>query len=503
MPSNIILLLEGEAGCLMVRLPAVSDCAKITAWTHEHVAEADLAADGYENDAHVTVAHGFTPDVKPQEVSEVITKVAPEGVNIRLGAITFFDTDPEHDVLKVEVESEEMETLHYALRKAFGKRLDVSFPIYHGHLTLAYVKKGKCRDLLNNASFAGWAFKCDKFVYSTPGMKTNYVLPSGEPGETKALPQNAGGGSPVVSGEVPVKPSEKESADIVARHPELQEASTFHPDLLDAVHKFENGELNPQQTIAMFKKMVNCGMKLVGVYGRMATNLIRKGLIDPPKEKKSDPVKKQVAAESLLSEIADNPPVMPDSFFRKLSPKEEAKFRQYAREHRAELEKMEVEGKLGLCHPSVRSEFRKMKNKHTEAVESTDRAKQLVAALLEDEGADPRVSDDVGDDDSADAYAEMQQDLEDGDCYAITDCVRGGYNLVGPKHQSMDWGQYAGPGRRVAHLEDFDTAIKQMVDLANSDQYWPNVYSINDHGNVTQLIMNWDDGTYTTGKGWV
>ena len=223
----------------MCRVPAAEDCAKITAWGHENVKDTDLAKDGRENDVHTTVAYGFTPDVTPKEVSDVIAATVPDGVVIRLGTMSFFDTDPEHDVLKVDVESEGLTALHYALRKAFGKRLVVSFPTYHAHLTIAYLKKGACRHLLGNASFAGWTLSCKQFTYSTPCMAANYALPLIEP--------------PVVS-------------DMEAQHAHLpnssrgfeealSEASTFHPDLLDDIHRFENGELNPKQVVAMFKKM--------------------------------------------------------------------------------------------------------------------------------------------------------------------------------------------------------------------------------------------------------
>ena len=454
MSPQLQLLFEGESGCLMCRVPSVSDCAKVTDWAHENIPETDLAEDGYENDVHTTVAYGFTPDVKPQEVSEVVSEVCPDGVDIRLGEMSFFDTDPEHDVLKVDIESDGLQALHYALRKAFGKRLVISYPEYHPHLTIAYLKKGKCREFLGNASFAGWTIKCKQFTYSTPSMAANYTLPL------------EGDGAPVVS-------------DVKESVSDLLEVATFHPDIMNDIHAFENGEQNEKQTIAMFKKLVKLGMKLTGPYGRMAQNLIRKGLIEPPKEKKQDLVKKSVTAESLLNEIADNPPVMPDSFFRKLSPQEDAEFRQWAREHRAELEKREANGTLGVLHPDVRSEFRKMKGGTAESM-----GVELVTSLLEWGEFEDEA------DQGPDAYKEMQSDIESGDCYVIQDSRGAGVDLVS--------------GCKImGHYEDMDEAVRALVEHANAEKFWPSVYHVNERGNTDVLIVNYDEGTYKMGQGWV
>jgi hypothetical protein len=54
-------------------------------------------------------------------------------------------------------------------------------------------------------------------------------------------------------------------------------------DQLDNMIRWENGELDEEETIELFQDLVNSGLawQLQGCYGRMAANLIRAGLVTP------------------------------------------------------------------------------------------------------------------------------------------------------------------------------------------------------------------------------
>ncbi len=76
---------------------------------------------------------------------------------------------------------------------------------------------------------------------------------------------------------------------------------------------------------------------------------------------------------------------------------------------------------------------------------------------------------------------DIQSEMEDG--YVISDRRRGGYSV-------SEGGE---------HLDDFlewDDAITFIADSMEHDKFWPNVFYVNDHGNVDLLALK-----YKTRKG--
>lgn len=86
-------------------------------------------------------------------------------------------------------------------------------------------------------------------------------------------------------------------------------------------------------------------------------------------------------------------------------------------------------------------------------------------------------------------HQDMRNDLETGECAVITDRGMGGSEVVFN-------------GRSLGYIgrdfPDFDAAIAALKAKMDEEQFWPNIYHINDHGNVSLL-----DEEGNTIRGWV
>jgi hypothetical protein len=120
---------------------------------------------GIERAGHVTVAFGFDPqpDVEA-DLAEVLAACKP--LTMELGKLGKFDLNG-HVCIHADVISPDFEDLHYRLRGYFGDRLKVTFPDYHPHMTLAYLKPGAEADaFVGDLRLAGEAYLARELIYS-------------------------------------------------------------------------------------------------------------------------------------------------------------------------------------------------------------------------------------------------------------------------------------------------------------------------------------------------
>ncbi len=91
---------------------------------------------GKETDPHVTILYGIHTDVPDEDVEKLIDKVKEP--NVSLGKVSSF-SNPKFDVIKFDVESAAL----HKYNKLFKTLPHTStFPEYHPHVTIAYLKKG-------------------------------------------------------------------------------------------------------------------------------------------------------------------------------------------------------------------------------------------------------------------------------------------------------------------------------------------------------------------------
>lgn len=124
------------------------------------VAESDLAADGREDEPHITVLFGLHGS-DPRAVAEIVREFGP--VSVRFGEVTTFPPNDEHEVLKIDVESDDLRRLHDAI--AALPHTD-TFPDYRPHLTVAYVKPGAGAKYVGPCPLTGTEAVFDRIVFS-------------------------------------------------------------------------------------------------------------------------------------------------------------------------------------------------------------------------------------------------------------------------------------------------------------------------------------------------
>jgi 2'-5' RNA ligase/GNAT superfamily N-acetyltransferase len=117
---------------------------------------------GKENEPHITVLYGFHDDVNVDDIISDV-KSLKEPIQFSFKSASLFSND-EYDVLKFDIESDEL----IKLNKHFKDNYDntSTFPTYHPHLTIAYLKAGTGEKYVFDLkqSIEG---KSKKFTYST------------------------------------------------------------------------------------------------------------------------------------------------------------------------------------------------------------------------------------------------------------------------------------------------------------------------------------------------
>ena len=68
---------------------------------------------------------------------------------------------------------------------------------------------------------------------------------------------------------------------------------------------------------------------------------------------------------------------------------------------------------------------------------------------------------------------EMSLEPDDEDCF-ITDVTCGGYDV-------------ACSGKFIGHFVEYDDAIDAILNWQNEHNYYPSIWFINDHGNVSNV----------------
>jgi len=127
----------------------------------ESIPDCNVASDGKEDNPHVTALYGLhtgSAETARDHISDV------ESFEITLGKISKFTTSDEHDVLKIDIESKRLREIHSLLKELPHT---LTYKSYNPHLTLSYVNKGSCEDLVGSDLFDGKKFIVNSLVFSS------------------------------------------------------------------------------------------------------------------------------------------------------------------------------------------------------------------------------------------------------------------------------------------------------------------------------------------------
>ena len=157
--SSYRMLEARDFSCVLCPLPEkIAD--EIREWGKKNIAEEDLTGDGREPNIHVTLLYGLHGH-DPFEIRTLVWNFGK--VNITLGDVTLF-SQPEHDVVKIDVISQDLQKLHNQIAETVENTQ--SFPEYLPHITVSYVRPGTGQKYAGSKIFADQEITLDSALFS-------------------------------------------------------------------------------------------------------------------------------------------------------------------------------------------------------------------------------------------------------------------------------------------------------------------------------------------------
>lgn len=146
-------------GWIAVRLPK-NISKKIQDWGKENIPSNILEDDGRETDTHITVMYGVC-DNSVEAMKDIAKNY--KSIKVKLGEISSFTKNPDFDVVKIEIISDDLKKIHGDIKRRLN--VEESHDTYQPHATIAYVKKGEARQFVGNSFVKGEEIEFKKLVF--------------------------------------------------------------------------------------------------------------------------------------------------------------------------------------------------------------------------------------------------------------------------------------------------------------------------------------------------
>ena len=171
---SLMRLIEGryDYGCVMARID--EDAArKLLDFNYKMISEDLIYKEGNdfgrEQNPHITVKYGLVQSYNEEQMKYLLRNVTPFDIEVQ--GISIFEND-KFDVVKFDVDGKDLRKLNEMFSTLPNHD---EHPLYHPHMTLAYVQKGMGKKFIKSpGKFAKVRVKT--LEYSDRGEKTFYNL---------------------------------------------------------------------------------------------------------------------------------------------------------------------------------------------------------------------------------------------------------------------------------------------------------------------------------------
>ena len=118
---------------------------------------------GYESIPHITLLYGIENAEDYFILRKALKNFGP--IEFEIGEVSSFRRDETpYDVLITKIISKPLEEIHKAIKENLDN--NYKFSKYQPHMTLAYVKKGECKDLEGRNFWTGTKYVCSRIQFS-------------------------------------------------------------------------------------------------------------------------------------------------------------------------------------------------------------------------------------------------------------------------------------------------------------------------------------------------
>lgn len=167
-------LVEGkyDYGCVMAHIHEEA-ARKVLDFNYKTISEDLIYKEGNEfgreQEPHITVKYGLVNGYTEEQMRHLLRQVTP--FDVELKSVSIFEND-KFDVVKFDVDGKELR----ALNEMFSMLPNHDeHPIYHPHMTLAYLKKGSGHRFIRSPKKSA-RVRVEAIVYSNRGEKSYYKL---------------------------------------------------------------------------------------------------------------------------------------------------------------------------------------------------------------------------------------------------------------------------------------------------------------------------------------